>query len=110
MGVIPMVQLDANEHDNPESFCPDRFNTHAAEQALIWPHGVFSDDVKTKGHICPGKDVAMLYGKRLCYELVRGFSWQFEEKVEWDDRKFSLNVASPKGTLTTKSFVRRNWG
>ncbi len=49
----------------------------------------------------------MLYGKLLCRALVTGYVWELETPPVWDTRKFSLNVASPKGPMTVRRFTRR---
>ena len=107
MGTIPMAHLDGDVFAEPKRFDPERFRDPAATRNLIWPHGAHDAKVTPEGHICPGKNVAMLYGKLLCRALVTGFSWELESPPEWDDRKFSLNVASPIGPMTVRRFARR---
>lgn len=107
MAVIPVAQTDPEIFGGPETFNPDRFQNNDLEKYLIWPHGEHNAAVDPAGHVCPGKDVAMLYGKMLCYQLIPNFSWQLVSPPEWDDRKFSLNVASPKGDMQVERFSRR---
>jgi cytochrome P450 len=66
------------------------------------------EHVSARTHICPGKDIAVLYAKLFCYNLLRRCTWEFAEPVEWDERKYSLNVAAPKGVMRTRHFVYNN--
>jgi prostaglandin-endoperoxide synthase 2 len=107
MGVIPLAHLDESAFADPDGFSPDRFDDPTAVTKLVWPHGTHDGRIDATGHICPGKDVAMLYGKLFCYELVSRFEWELEKKPEWDEKKYSLNVASPKGPMNVVRFERR---
>ncbi len=102
-----MAHLDGDVFKNPTQFDPDRFLDPAATANLIWPHGVHDAEVSVDGHICPGKDVAVLYGKLLCHGLLTKHDWKLEEPPVWDMHKFSLNVASPMGPLQLKEFTER---
>ena len=108
MAVIPTAQTDPDIFEDPEEFNPDRFIDTNLERYLIWPHGSHNQDVTATAHVCPGKDVAMLYGKMLCYQLLRSYSWKLTAPPEWDMRKFSLNVASPKGDMQVERFVKQS--
>jgi prostaglandin-endoperoxide synthase 2 len=107
MGVIPLAHLDPEVFDDPESFNPDRFRDPRTTDHLIWAHGGHAAEVTPEAHICPGKDVALLYGKMLCRTLITRCEWELDEPPVWEERRFSLNVASPKGKMTVSSFQNR---
>jgi prostaglandin-endoperoxide synthase 2 len=99
MGVIPLAHLDDSVFARPEAFDPNRFDDPAASQHLIWPRGLHDADVSAQDRTCPGKDVAVLIAKLFCAALLPGFVWMLKEIPQWDRRRFSLNVAAPKGPL-----------
>lgn len=101
IGVIPLAHLDPNAFDDPEDFLPERFEDPKATERLIWPHGQHDAEVSTKGHICPGKNIAIDFGRVLCHALLTGFDWELLEKPSWSDTRFTLNVASPEGPMNT---------
>ena len=105
MGVIPFVHLDPAYFAAPHQFDPERHMTPGAGQWLIWPRGQHDATVSPSDRTCPGKDVAMLIGKAVCASLVR-CRWRLQDPVEWDQRRFSLNVAAPRGPLTVLEFGR----
>ncbi len=108
MGVIPLAHLDPDTYPEPESFNPDRFKTPASTDHLIWPHGGHDATVSNSGHICPGKNVAIEFGRLLTQSLLTGFDWQLKSTPKWSDTKFTLNVASPQGSMKTSKFLRTN--
>ena len=107
MGVIPLAHLDPDAFEDPEEFRPERFEKPEATERLIWPHGQHVAQVSPSNHICPGTDVAMEFGRILCYALLIGFDWELVKKPHWSDKRFSLNVASPEGPMTVTGFTRR---
>lgn len=107
MGVIPIAQLDDQLFENGEEFEPARFQEAGLADGLIWPHGPHDASVDASGHICPGKDVAVLFAKLLCRELTINYEWELSVEPQWSSKKFSLNVASPQGDMKAKSFALR---
>ncbi len=49
----------------------------------------------------------MEFGRILCYALLIGFDWELAQKPTWSDQKFTLNAASPEGSMTVTSFTGR---
>ena len=107
MGVISLAHLDSDAFEDPEEFRPERFEKPEAIERLIWPHGQHAAPISTSNHICPGKDVAMEFGRILCHALLIGFDWELAQKPTWSDTRFTLNAASPEGSMTVTSFTGR---
>jgi cytochrome P450 len=102
--VIPFAHRDPDDFHDPDSFSPERHLDGASGQLLIWARGPHDAQVDPSDRICPGKGVAIAIGKTVCASLLR-CSWRLEEPVEWDSRRFSLNVAAPKGKLPVREFA-----
>ena len=105
MGVIPFAHLDPANFVDPELFDPMRHISADLSKKLIWSRGPHDATVGPGDRICPGKDVAMLIGKVVCVSLAR-CAWQMDEPIEWDQRRFSLNVAAPRGKMSARQFRR----
>lgn len=105
MGVLPLAMRDATVFADPETFRPERFDDPAASRGLIWPRGRHDAPATAHDRTCPGKDVSMELMKLLCIWLLPRYRWTLTEPPVWDDQKFSLNVAAPKGEMPVRDFV-----
>jgi prostaglandin-endoperoxide synthase 2 len=108
MGVISLAHRDGGVFADPDEFNPDRFGVPTASEHLIWPRGPHDGEVSPHDRTCPGKDVAILIAKLFCVALLSKFTWKLKDpQPQWDHRKYSLNVAAPKGPLDVAYFRRR---
>ncbi|MFE1602033.1 cytochrome P450 [Methylobacterium sp. ID0610] len=108
MGVIPFAQNDPTHVPRATVFDPDRFADHRdGQRPLIWPRGLERATVGAQDRTCPGKDAAFAVARLFCTTLVREYEWTLAERPVWERRRFSLNVAAPKGPLTVERFVRQ---
>ena len=108
MGVIPFAHQEASSFVQPERFDPGRFDDPAASAHLIWPRGLHDADVSPQDRTCPGKDVAIIIAKLFVVTLLLKVDWRLKDaKPEWEQHKFNLNVAAPKGPIEVAGFRRR---
>ncbi|ACL61267.1 cytochrome P450 [Methylobacterium nodulans] len=108
MGVIPFAQNDPVHVPRADVFDPDRFaDPRTGARPLIWPRGLEHALVRAQDRTCPGKDAAFATARLFCTALVRDYAWTLTERPVWERRRFSLNVAAPKGPLTVERFVRK---
>jgi cytochrome P450 len=108
MGVIPFAHLDASSFAQPDRFDPGRFDDPAASAHLIWPRGLHDANVSPQDRTCPGKDVAIIIAKLFAVTLLLKVDWKLKDaKPEWEQHKFNLNVAAPKGPIAVTGFRRR---
>jgi prostaglandin-endoperoxide synthase 2 len=103
MGVLPIAHRDPTRFPAPDRFEISRYDDESTSGLLIWPRGPHDATVTPQDRTCPGKDVGVLFAKLFCVALAK-FDWRLKDRPEWDQHKFSLNVAAPKGLLEVESF------
>lgn len=111
MGAITLAHRDPDSFAEPDAFDHTRYGgadepSKKARARLIWPRGQHDRAVSATDRMCPGKDLALLFAEKFLRTLVAETDWRLsDENVTWDQRKFTLNVAAPKGAMTTADFT-----
>lgn len=106
-GVIPFVQRDPATYKSPDTFDPDRHIGGAHDADLIWAHAQMDTVATPNDHGCPGADVATRFGILFVQAMAQSYDWRLMQPAYWDEKTYSLNVASPKGGLQTRYFRKQ---